>query len=150
LLHHFGSSISNCTSWPTIEQWMMRKYISHYSPSMFSTLSLIRLQRVNSRPLFERCLKYTHCMSTEILVTYAPECLLQLGFEVLTAVSTKMAVFWVVAPCSQVEVYHRLRGPCCLHHQGLKGLWNVGKLLPDYTALQSRRQPSSFVTVNNI
>jgi hypothetical protein len=28
-----------------------------------------------------------------------------LGFEVLTAVSTKMAVFWVVAPCSLVEVY---------------------------------------------
>jgi hypothetical protein len=36
------------------------------------------------------------------------------GFEVLTAVSTKMAVFWVAAP------------------------------LPDYTALQPRRQPSSF------
>jgi hypothetical protein len=28
--------------------------------------------------------------------------------QVLTAVSTKMAVLWVVAPCS----------PCCLHHQG--------------------------------
>jgi hypothetical protein len=27
------------------------------------------------------------------------------GFEVLTAVSMKMAVFWVVAPCSLVEVY---------------------------------------------
>jgi hypothetical protein len=40
------------------------------------------------------------------------------GFEVLTAVSTKMAVFWVVAPCSLVEVYQRFRGPCCLHHQG--------------------------------
>jgi hypothetical protein len=40
------------------------------------------------------------------------------GFEVLTAVSTKMAVFWVVAPCSVVEVYQRFRGPCCLHHQG--------------------------------
>jgi hypothetical protein len=39
------------------------------------------------------------------------------GFEVLTAVSTKMAVFWVVAPCSLVEVYQRFRGPCCLHHQ---------------------------------
>jgi hypothetical protein len=25
-------------------------------------------------------------------------------------------------------------------------LWNVGKLLPDYTALQSRRQPSSYST----
>jgi hypothetical protein len=41
-----------------------------------------------------------------------------LGFEVLTAVSTKMAVFWVVAPSSLVEVYQRFRGPCCLHHQG--------------------------------
>jgi hypothetical protein len=29
------------------------------------------------------------------------------GFEVLTAVSSKMAVFWVVAPCSLVEVYQR-------------------------------------------
>jgi hypothetical protein len=40
------------------------------------------------------------------------------GFEVLTAVSTKMAIFWVVAPCSLVEVYQRFRGPCRLHHQG--------------------------------
>jgi hypothetical protein len=39
-------------------------------------------------------------------------------FEVLTAVSTKMVVFWVVAPCSLVKVYQRFRGPCCLHHQG--------------------------------
>jgi hypothetical protein len=30
------------------------------------------------------------------------------GFEVLTAVSMKIAVFWVVAPCSLVEVYQRL------------------------------------------
>jgi hypothetical protein len=37
------------------------------------------------------------------------------GFEVLTAMSTKMAVFWVVAPCSLVEIYRRFRGPCCLH-----------------------------------
>jgi hypothetical protein len=40
------------------------------------------------------------------------------GLEVLTAVSTKMAVFWVVAPCSLVEVYQRFRGSCCLHHKG--------------------------------
>jgi hypothetical protein len=59
----------------------------------------------------------------------------------------KMAVFWVVAPCSLVEVYQRFRGPCCLRHQrdgGNKDLWNVGKLLPDYTALQPRRKPSSY------
>jgi hypothetical protein len=47
----------------------------------------------------------------------------------------KMAVFWVVAPCSPVEVYWRFRGSCYP--------WNVGKLLPDYMTLQSRRQPSS-------
>jgi hypothetical protein len=32
--------------------------------------------------------------------------------------SIKKAVFWVVAPCSLVEVYRRFRGACCLHHQG--------------------------------
>jgi hypothetical protein len=53
--------------------------------------------------------------------TYRPHlhCILRsVGFEVLTAVSTKMAVFLVVAPCSLVEVYQRFRGPCCLHHKG--------------------------------
>jgi hypothetical protein len=29
----------------------------------------------------------------------------------------RMAVFWVVEPCSLVEVYQRFKGPCCLHHQ---------------------------------
>jgi hypothetical protein len=38
------------------------------------------------------------------------------------AVSTKMAVFWVVVPCSLVEVYQCFRGPCCLHHQGDESL----------------------------
>jgi hypothetical protein len=33
--------------------------------------------------------------------------IIHVGFEVLTAVSTKMAVFWVVAPCSVVEVNQR-------------------------------------------
>jgi hypothetical protein len=31
------------------------------------------------------------------------------GFEVLTEVGTKMAVFWVVAPCSRVEIYQTTR-----------------------------------------
>jgi hypothetical protein len=29
-----------------------------------------------------------------------------------------MSVFWVVAPCSLVDVYRRFRGACCLHNQG--------------------------------
>jgi hypothetical protein len=47
--------------------------------------------------------------------------------------NSKMAVFWVVAPCSLVEVYQRFRGPCCLHHQG-----------DESSALQPRRQTSSY------
>jgi hypothetical protein len=40
-----------------------------------------------------------------------------------------------------VEVHHSFRGPCCLHHQGdddggSKDIWNVDKLLPDYTTPQ--------------
>jgi hypothetical protein len=30
----------------------------------------------------------------------------------------KKAVFWVVSPCSQVEVHRQFRGPCCLHLNG--------------------------------
>jgi hypothetical protein len=40
--------------------------------------------------------------------------ILSARLEVLTAVITKMAVFWVVAPCSVVEVYQHFRSPCCL------------------------------------
>jgi hypothetical protein len=56
-------------------------------------------------------------------------------YQVLLATyyKEKMAVFWVVAPCSLVEVYQRFRGPCCLHHQG-----------DEYTVLQPRRQQSSY------
>jgi hypothetical protein len=54
-------------------------------------------------------------------------------FEILTAVSMKMAVFCTVAPCTLVEVYRRFRGACCLHQHGYPyygdstHLWNVGK-----------------------
>jgi hypothetical protein len=37
-----------------------------------------------------------------------PESIILVGFEVLTAVSTKMAVFWVAAPCSLVEVWKKV------------------------------------------
>jgi hypothetical protein len=40
------------------------------------------------------------------------------GFEVLTAARMEMAVFWVVAPCSLIEVYQSFKGTCCLHYQG--------------------------------
>jgi hypothetical protein len=45
----------------------------------------------------------------------------QVGFEVLTTASRKMAVFWIVAPCSLVEIYRCSRGACFLNHQGDHG-----------------------------
>jgi hypothetical protein len=39
-----------------------------------------------------------------------------------------------------------LRAPHRPDDGGSKDLWNVGKLLPDYTALQPRRQPSKKIT----
>jgi hypothetical protein len=70
----------------------------------FSSLLKYRFQSI---PIYCCRIKFTGCT----IMNYV-------GFEVLTAVSTKMAVFWVVAPCSLVDVYQRFRGPCCLHHQG--------------------------------
>jgi hypothetical protein len=45
-------------------------------------------------------------------------CIWYVRYEVLTAANMRMAVFWVVAPCSLVEVHRRFRRACCLHHQG--------------------------------
>jgi hypothetical protein len=39
-------------------------------------------------------------------------------YQVLKAVSMKMAVIWVVVSCSLVKVYRRFRGVYCLHHYG--------------------------------
>jgi hypothetical protein len=41
-------------------------------------------------------------------------CIPRAGFEITVPL---MAVFWVVEPCSLVEVYQRFRGPCYLHHR---------------------------------
>jgi hypothetical protein len=50
----------------------------------------------------------------------------------------KMAVFWVVAPCSLVELYQRFRGPCCLHHHSFAKLQVIKKI--DYkVAITLRR-----------
>jgi hypothetical protein len=69
-------------------------------------------------------------------------------FKVLKAASKNMAVFWVVAPCSLVEIHRRFRGSWFLHRThrpddgGSRHIWNDGELLTDCTAQQPRRQPS--------
>jgi hypothetical protein len=40
--------------------------------------------------------------------------------EVLTAVTMENTVFWVLMPCSLVNVHKRFRGTCCPHLQGTR------------------------------
>jgi hypothetical protein len=50
-------------------------------------------------------------------------------FEILTADSMQMALFWVVAPCSLAEIYQHFRGTCCPHNEGDSGIrdsYNTG------------------------
>jgi hypothetical protein len=47
----------------------------------------------------------------------------------------KISVFWVVAPCSLVEVYQRFRGPCCLPSSGRSRCYN-----PEDSSLHTHRR----------
>jgi hypothetical protein len=40
-------------------------------------------------------------------------------FQVLTAASMKLKIFWDVLPCSSLNFDRRFRGTCCIHHQAL-------------------------------
>jgi hypothetical protein len=43
-------------------------------------------------------------------------------FQVITATSMKIAIFWDVAPCSLVDADRRFRGTYSLHYQGDENL----------------------------
>jgi hypothetical protein len=54
------------------------------------------------------------------------------------------AVFWVVAPCSLVEVYQRFGGPFCLLHQGdekaARGYQTTQRYNPEDSHLRTHRR----------
>jgi hypothetical protein len=57
-----------------------------------------------------------------------------------------MAVFWVVAPCSLVEVYQRFRGTCCLHHQGYRPMRRYN---PEDSHIRTHRRENLKSYLNN-
>jgi hypothetical protein len=158
----YGGCHVNMSATPHLKRKLWETAVSN-SPDNFIIISVSDAWQGGSCPIH-----YTwHAMSvcSTLLCTYHPPfwmsswlsvcvCMCTnlsiylVGFQVLMAASMNMAVFWVVAPCSLVDVYRRFRGASCLHHQGDDGsskyLWNVGKLLSDYTALQPRIQSSSY------
>jgi hypothetical protein len=108
----------------------------------FSTLRWEIFPELSSKPAIQSYPNQSPCLS--VLYKW---CMSKQGIWKYVRIM-KMAVFWFVALCSLIEVFQHFRGPCSLHHHhpddgGSKDLRNVGKLLPDYTALQPRRQPSS-------
>jgi hypothetical protein len=72
------------------------------SPSTWSIFLLVKLIVPQLVKVFNNLYEMQRFTNTFITVR----------FEVLTAASIKMAIFWVVAPCSLVEVQRRFRGAC--------------------------------------
>jgi hypothetical protein len=71
-------------------------------------------------------------------------------FEVLTEVSIKMAVFWVVAPCSLVEVHRSFRGACCLLYQAITLMMeaaNTSETSLNFYQTTLRNNPESHLQV---
>jgi hypothetical protein len=86
--------------------------------NMFMKLCFIRINFHSFYRIPYRCtydVKKLPCKATHKF-HYQPTILGR--FEVLTAASMKVAVVWLLALYSVVEVYQRFRGACCLHHQG--------------------------------
>jgi hypothetical protein len=84
-------------------------------------------------------LQFVYALNTETFITCrlppVPSIIRQVRFQVLTAASMNISVFWHVVPCSMVEIDRRFKGAHCL--------WNVAQFLPDYTTQHFRRQSSS-------
>jgi hypothetical protein len=59
------------------------------------------------------------------------------------AASVKMTVFWVAEPCSLVKFTNVSEVHAASIIMAMSATHHVGKLLPDYTAQQPRRQQSS-------
>jgi hypothetical protein len=95
-----------------------------------------------SKPEFSlsEILKFSWCLLqfwSKVLI-FRPQPLSDLTMF-LSSLAIKFCLSGAATPALS-PVHHRDRPD----DGGSKDLWNVGKLLPDYTALQPRRQPSSY------
>jgi hypothetical protein len=101
-----------------------------------------------SHPILEQVLSHSVVIFDVLLLLESKVMISDIG-DCLIGFVSKMSVFWVVAPYSLVWVYQRFRGLYCLHDYrpddgGSTDLYKVGRLIPVYTALQPRRQTSSY------
>jgi hypothetical protein len=98
----------------------------------------------------------------QIRATLTPRGIILFETLLVAQLITKSDAFYITRglttvrtwPCRTVWVHRRFGGPHCFRYQGddnqdpddggSDNLWNVGKLIPVNTALQPRRQPSSY------
>jgi hypothetical protein len=74
-----------------------------------------------------------------------------LASEVLRKEIIKLAVFWVVASCSLVEVYRRFRGAFCLHYEGNEAASTSEKSVNFYeTMIRCNSEDSHFKSLTSI
>jgi hypothetical protein len=94
-----------------------------------------------------------HQGHTEKLLVHSWTFLYIVRFQVLTAPSMKMALFWDVAPCSLVNNDWHFKGTCCfiigsaaLMTEAVNMLlWNISQYLPDYVAEHPKGHTSSLL-----
>jgi hypothetical protein len=124
-------SVSSCWSPQTVAV----SFLTWYSCAGFSPKGPRVYDRTQVMRSVREC-DATYCFPTNCSLSLHVSCMLipvggchivsllteEVWLEVLTAVSMKMAVFWVVAPCRLVSVYQRFRCRYCLHHQGGESL----------------------------
>jgi hypothetical protein len=76
----------------------------------------------------------------------------EVWLAVPTAVTTKMAVFWVVAPCRPVCVYQSFRGPYCLHlqcNETREAVQTSETLVISYQSIRHYNPEDSHLLINN-
>jgi hypothetical protein len=71
-------------------------------------------------------------------------------FQVLTAASMKMAVFWVVVPCNLVEVYRRFGNAYCLIALMMEAASNCEKSVNFYQTTRRKISEDSHLLILNI
>jgi hypothetical protein len=72
-------------------------------------------------------------------------------FQVLTAKRMKMTVFWVLAPCSLIEIDRRFRGAYCLHRLDVKALSTCETLVSFYqTTGRNITEDSHLQIINSL
>jgi hypothetical protein len=84
-------------------------HIHKRPPSRSQMNSVYILQHYSFKTYFNIILSFILKFPKWLFASEFPTNILYVGSEVFTAVSRKMDVFWVVAPCSLVEVYHTTR-----------------------------------------